>query len=316
MNINKILILTVFVTEELPCTFTKISLIRKRELKSVTRLELTLIRTQRSVDMADDRTQYEELHRFQELFHGRFLEHEAAFILHKFQGLINSVKFVLFSEPAEVQQVLEEERNTWTTVRRKVQRLRREQRSILDKARSGRIDTRCRLFSCAKCDEFWWRRTPSRKQVSRCRRCRTRYNAVPHDREWGWAEFHYLGAQCIIIVRVLGVDLWYLPHEFFLQIWAERNREETYTFAQLQIVLDVKSLTGYGTVTCVHPRSRLMRGLPKVITSSVPHDSTGSTVDTFLSQTDPCKPYDEYFHCLPTIDEDHSGDNVPDSSRQ
>jgi len=61
MNINKILILTVFVTEELPCTFTKISLIRKRELKSVTRLELTLIRTQRSVDMADDRTQYEEV---------------------------------------------------------------------------------------------------------------------------------------------------------------------------------------------------------------------------------------------------------------
>ena len=39
-------------------------------------------------------------------------------------------------------------------------------------------------------------------------------------------------------------------------------------------------------ITCVHPGSRRMRGLPIVVVPGDHHDSTGSTVDTFLPQGD------------------------------
>jgi hypothetical protein len=57
-------------------------------------------------------------------------------------------------------------------------------------------------------------------------------------------------------------------------------------------------------VTCVHPGSLKSRGLPQVVNSSNTHDSTGSTVDTFLSQTDLNKRMEEFFPGLPTVKEE------------
>ena len=42
---------------------------------------------------------------------------------------------------------------------------------------------------------------------------------------------------------------------------------------------------------CAHQPTRLALGLPKVIDESPPHDSSGSTVDTFLPQEDLAKNY-------------------------
>ncbi|XP_021356452.1 repressor of yield of DENV protein homolog [Mizuhopecten yessoensis] len=47
-----------------------------------------------------------------------------------------------------------------------------------------------RLFACKECDRFWWRRVPSRKQVSKCHRCHVKYDPVPHENEWGWAIYN------------------------------------------------------------------------------------------------------------------------------
>ena len=46
----------------------------------------------------------------------------------------------------------------------KTKRIRKDP-SLLARARSGQIDTLARLYACAPCDNFWWRRTPSRKEV-------------------------------------------------------------------------------------------------------------------------------------------------------
>ena len=41
----------------------------------------------------------------------------------------------------------------------------------------------CRYFSCAKCEHDWWENVPKHKPVSQCRKCQTKYDAVPSHQE-------------------------------------------------------------------------------------------------------------------------------------
>ena len=60
----------------------------------------------------------------------------------------------------------------------------------------------------------------------------------------------------------------------------------------------------HALVTCVHPQTRRARGLPLVICPSPQHDSTGSTVDTFLKQ-DLDTDYEDVFNtAMETIPEE------------
>ena len=40
-----------------------------------------------------------------------------------------------------------------------------------------------RYFSCAKCKHNWWENVPKHKAVSQCRKCQTKYDAVPFHQE-------------------------------------------------------------------------------------------------------------------------------------
>ena len=51
--------------------------------------------------------------------------------------------------------------------------------------------------------------------------------------------------------------------------------------------------------TCVHPQTRRRLGLPQVVVPSTLHDSTGSTVDTFLPQGDLTRAYE----AVPVLDD-------------
>ncbi|KAL5004185.1 hypothetical protein ScPMuIL_017641 [Solemya velum] len=134
-------------------------------------------------------TEIRKVHRFQELFRGRYSEHEAEVIIeHKNNDIDEAVNFIFEAEPREIRELLNTN-DEWKTVEVKRDNV------LKDLARRNHIEATFRQFGCSPCDKMWWRKVPSRKEVSRCKRCRVKYDAIPRDREWGWAKFdcHYCG---------------------------------------------------------------------------------------------------------------------------
>ena len=111
--------------------------------------------------------------------------------------------------------------------------------------------TEVRQFDCGICLYEWWRVVPSDKPVSRCRLCHQRYDAIPRDKESQW--FHYTCSN-----KACG-------REFY-----DRHHKVT------------------ACTLCGANVSRKYEGQLLFLGSShfgTPHISTGSTVETWLSQT-------------------------------
>lgn len=165
---------------------------------------------------------------------------------------------------------------------------------MFDMARRKEIPDIQRLFACLACDRFWWRQVPERKQVSRCRSCKKRYEAVPRDQEWGSAEYicqicnnsfrHFgqmgLAAPCYRC-RIVVLPIHIIPPQQDRMPLGSRRRiphgccaEDCYNRQEPYVP---------GT-HCVHPSTRRVRGLPKVLCPSLHHESTGSTVASCISQ--------------------------------
>ena len=135
-----------------------------------------------------------------------------------------------------------------------------------------------REFACESCDNVWWRVVSIHKSVSRCNKCKIRYNALPRELEFGIGLFtcecgKEFKSKCTAQTKCPCFDCHALVSKPFIH-------------------------PKFNRATTDRPRSRHKHScdecqgmghcptFKKVIYPSTPHDSTGSTLSTFLSQLD------------------------------
>jgi hypothetical protein len=231
--------------------------------------------------------QESQARQLRDLFHGRFNELEAKHLIKKFDGnLMAAVTYVFECEPRALNEELAEHKTSWEVV----SHTRHKGPESFD-TQSNIHELTVRLFACGHCDSFWWKETLTYKPIGQCCFCKTRYDPVPIAEEWGWAEF--VCQNC----------------NFRFNGWCQMNHATPCyncweNVCPLRIVPPPTAITGkktgkktkatwmshhcptcYGP-NCAHPWSRMQKKLPKVLVSSQPHISTGSTIMPLYSPRD------------------------------
>ncbi|KAJ8389080.1 hypothetical protein AAFF_G00122860 [Aldrovandia affinis] len=156
--------------------------------------------------------------------------------------------------------------------------LTRENLRMFDEAQQNHTPSDLHQFACQPCDLDWWRRVPQRKRMTRCGELLN--STVPAvivssggSGVWMWGlpvtPAIPLSFRCESCPRRRQTALGYRrpnPHSCLAEDCY--NRQEPHV---------------PGT-ECVHPRSRTLSRKPRVVNPSPAHASSGSTVNTCLSQ--------------------------------
>ena len=136
-----------------------------------------------------------------------------------------------------------------------------------------------RQFACGQCENVWWRVVLSIKAVSRCNRCKVRYNALPREKEYGIGRFvcpydkcdNVFYGRCHADSKRRCHDCGTIVSKPYIHPNNKRNYnpQSRYKFHYCEECL--------GCGICIL--------LNRVVYASTRHVSTGSTIDTWLSQT-------------------------------
>ncbi|TRY90274.1 hypothetical protein DNTS_005127 [Danionella cerebrum] len=172
--------------------------------------------------------------------------------------------------------------------------LTQENKRMFDQAQANQIPSVIHQFACESCDRDWWRRVPQRKRVSRCHRCKKKYDPVPDDKMWGIAVFNC--PNCARTFKGFGrmdgrspcygcrsaiYPTQILPPRRRNRTGGPQQRNQHSCFAEDCFNRMEPHVPG---TECVHPRSRQKNRKPRVVFPSPAHFSSGSTVNTCLSQ--------------------------------
>ncbi|KAL4226327.1 hypothetical protein ACF0H5_014310 [Mactra antiquata] len=258
-----------------------------------------------------------KIRRLRELYKGRFTEDQCGVLLrHNDNDLERTLQF-MFEEPRQIRHVIGQE--DWVTVSSVANELR-------ENVRQNNIKADVRQFGCKECNHRWWRKVPTRKMVSRCKHCKRSYKAIPKGQEYGWARFHCINCNRdfesygMLDLSILHIGLRGKSQAYCLVCFGiyepikiippsmrnDRRRRRRYGHCTAYNCFSREPRDGIPVINfCVHPMS-LGTNVPGI--GSVTHNSTGSTVKTFLTQDDPmCEPYEPTLHA---ISENEHEDNI------
>ncbi|KAG7317296.1 hypothetical protein KOW79_019594 [Hemibagrus wyckioides] len=200
--------------------------------------------------------------------------------------------------------------------------LTEKNKRMFDRVQQNQMPSVEHQFACEFCDKSWWRRVPERKRVSRCQLCKKKFDPVPPNKMWGIAEFMCpnctrsfkgfgrmdLGSPCYNC-RFIVMPTRILPPRKHLRNMGPRRRHQHSCLAEDCYNRQEPHVPN---TECVHPVSRMKNGKPQVVNPSHPHFSSGSTVNTCLSQGSLLE--DLFDIIMDDIREEEESDNNSDSS--